>query len=33
LRCELETLRGRIAMLIDERDAARAKNTGDRERA
>jgi len=43
LRCELETLRGRIAMLIDERDAARekiaeakiaeAKITGDRERA
>jgi serine O-acetyltransferase len=33
LRCELETLRGRIAMLIDERDAARAKLAEDRERA
>lgn len=38
LRCELETLRGRIAMLIDERDATRekiaeAKIAGDRERA
>jgi serine O-acetyltransferase len=33
LRCELETLRSRIAMLIDERDAARAKAAGDRERA
>jgi serine O-acetyltransferase len=33
LRCELETLRGRIAMLIDERDAARAKVAEDRERA
>ncbi|WP_340314821.1 serine O-acetyltransferase EpsC [Rhizorhabdus argentea] len=38
LRCELETLRGRIAMLIDERDAAREKITEakiaeDRERA
>ena len=43
LRCELETLRGRIAMLIDERDAARsqvaeatikdAKTAEDRERA
>jgi len=33
LRCELETLRGRIATLIDERDAARTKVAGDRERA
>jgi len=33
LRCELETLRGRIASLIDERDASRAGSTGDRERA
>jgi serine O-acetyltransferase len=33
LRCELETLRGRIAMLIDERDAARAKLAEGRERA
>ena len=33
LRCELETLRGRIAMLIDERDAARAKVAEGRERA
>jgi serine O-acetyltransferase len=33
LRCELETLRGRIAMLIEERDAARAKLAEDRERA
>lgn len=33
LRCELETLRGRIAMLIDERDAARTKPAEDRERA
>ena len=33
LRCELETLRGRIAILIDERDAARAKKAEDRERA
>ena len=33
LRCELETLRGRIASLIDERDASRSGSTGDRERA
>ncbi len=33
LRCELETLRGRMAALIDERDAARAKTAEDRERA
>ena len=33
LRCELETLRGRIAMLIDERDAAREKLAEGRERA
>ncbi|MFZ5706627.1 MAG: serine O-acetyltransferase EpsC [Pseudomonadota bacterium] len=33
LRCELETLRGRIGELIDERDAARAKLDEDRERA
>ncbi|KQX17550.1 MULTISPECIES: serine O-acetyltransferase EpsC [unclassified Sphingomonas] len=33
LRCELEVLRGRIAKLIDERDAARAKIDEDRERA
>ena len=33
LRCELETLRGRIAGLIDERDAQRAKLAEDRERA
>jgi serine O-acetyltransferase len=35
LRCELEVLRGRIAKLIDERDAARTKPgaDGDRERA
>jgi len=33
LRCELETLRGRIASLIDERDASRVGSTGDRERA
>jgi len=33
LRCELETLRGRIASLIDERDASRTGSTGDRERA
>jgi serine O-acetyltransferase len=33
LRCELEVLRGRIAKVIDERDAARAKLDEDRERA
>lgn len=33
LRCELETLRGRISQVIDERDAARAKLGDDRERA
>ncbi|RYD91285.1 MAG: serine acetyltransferase [Sphingomonadales bacterium] len=33
LRCELETLRGRIAGLIDERDAERAKLAEGRERA
>jgi serine O-acetyltransferase len=33
LRCELETLRGRISKLIDERDAALAKLREDRERA
>ena len=33
LRCELETLRGRIGKLIDERDAARSKPCEDRESA
>ncbi|TAK11185.1 MAG: serine acetyltransferase [Rhizorhabdus sp.] len=33
LRCELETLRGRIGKLIDERDAARSKPGEDRESA
>jgi len=33
LRCELEVLRGRIAKLIDEREAARSKGDEDRERA
>lgn len=33
LRCELETLRGRMAALIDERDAQRTKPSEDRERA
>lgn len=33
LRCELETLRGRIGKLIDERDAARSKLGEDRESA
>lgn len=33
LRCELEVMRGRIAKLIDEREAARTKTDEDRERA
>lgn len=33
LRCELETLRGRIGKLLDERDTVRAKLDEDRERA